>query len=157
MSSGRLWLIGGLAVLGCAISLYLAAFQLGLIGDVWDPFFGSGSRAVLTSEVSRALPFPDALVGVAAYATEAALAAILAAAGGDAVRVVILLAAVGVAGALGGVTLAVLQPVAAKAFCTLCLGSSAISVLLGTAAVAECRDVLQARRGTDAEWTEADR
>ncbi len=33
-----------LAVVGFAISAYLAAFELGLVADVWDPFFGDGSR-----------------------------------------------------------------------------------------------------------------
>jgi hypothetical protein len=33
------------------------------IGDVWEPFFGNGSRLILTSGVSRILPVPDAALG----------------------------------------------------------------------------------------------
>jgi hypothetical protein len=30
---------------------------------VWEPFFGDGSRTVLTSGISRLLPVPDAALG----------------------------------------------------------------------------------------------
>lgn len=49
-----------LALLGVAIAGYLALYQLGIIADVFDPFFGDGSRRVLTSDISRVLPVPDA-------------------------------------------------------------------------------------------------
>ena len=41
--------IVGLALLACAISVYLALYQWGLIDSVWDPFFGDGSEKVLDS------------------------------------------------------------------------------------------------------------
>ena len=47
-----------LAVVGFAISAYLAAFELGFVTDPWDPFFGDGSRRVLTSAIAGSLPVP---------------------------------------------------------------------------------------------------
>ena len=76
-----------LAAAGLAVSAYLAAHQLGLVGRVWDPVFGAASSAaVLGSALSGALPAPDALLGAAAYAAEVVLAvAVLAGAGRPAV------------------------------------------------------------------------
>jgi energy-converting hydrogenase Eha subunit A len=45
-----------LGLLSFFIARYLGAFQLGYIGQVWDPFFGDGTQRVLTSSVSRAWP-----------------------------------------------------------------------------------------------------
>lgn len=55
--SQRLPLVA-LALVGAAIAAYLAAFQVGWITSVWEPFFGSGSRTILHSGVSRLLPVP---------------------------------------------------------------------------------------------------
>ena len=66
-----------LAVLGLEVSRYLAAYQLGLIDGVWEPFFmGSapdpqnGTEEIITSSVSEAWPVPDAAVGGYTYALE---------------------------------------------------------------------------------------
>ena len=59
------------AVAGTVVASYLAAFQLGWIGEVWEPFFGNGSRVILTSGVSRILPVPDAALGAFGYAVDA--------------------------------------------------------------------------------------
>jgi uncharacterized membrane protein len=133
------WSLAVLAVVGCGISLYLAAYQLRLLDAVWDPFFGSGSERVLTSPVSRLLPVPDALVGAVAYAVEAVLAALLAVGIGSADVVSGLLVLVACAGALVGIGLAVSQPLIAEAFCSLCLASTVISVVLAGGAVREAR------------------
>lgn len=129
-----------LAVLGAAISLDLAAFQLGLVGGVWDPLFGDGAQAVLTSPISRALPVPDALVGTAAYAVDALLGLALVLRLGTRAIVAAVLAFVSVIGALVGIGLAIAQPLVAHAGCTLCLTSTAVSVALAIGAVAEARD-----------------
>ena len=42
----------GLALAGFAVAGYLALFQVGVIDGVWEPFFGDGSRTVLTSRIS---------------------------------------------------------------------------------------------------------
>jgi hypothetical protein len=61
--------IAALAVVGLAIATYLTLYQLGVLADVWDPFFAHGSPAVL----DWTHPFPDAALGVLAYAAEVAL------------------------------------------------------------------------------------
>jgi uncharacterized membrane protein len=57
-----------LAFISWLISRYLAAFQLGYIQTVWDPFFDT--QAVLTSNVSKAWPISDAGLGALAYTFE---------------------------------------------------------------------------------------
>ena len=48
-----------LAILGFAIAGYLSLYQLRVISEVWEPFFGSGSEEILTSWVSKLLhPLP---------------------------------------------------------------------------------------------------
>ena len=67
--------IAVLAGVGTLISGYLALFQWGLIGSVWDPFFGDGSMNVLTSksarDMDRLLHVPDAAFGAWGYLSEA--------------------------------------------------------------------------------------
>src|SRR5262249_24304297 len=61
-----------LALAGCAIASYLGLFQVGLLADVWEPFFGNGSRLILKeSAVARSLPVPDAALGALVYLAEA--------------------------------------------------------------------------------------
>lgn len=63
-----------LSVGGWFASRYLAAYHLGFIETVWDPFFGEGTRRVLASEVSEAFPVSDAGLGAVAYTFEALFA-----------------------------------------------------------------------------------
>lgn len=127
--------LAALAALGLAISVYLAAYQLGAIPAPWDPIFGSASSGrVLHSAPSRALPVPDAALGAAAYALE--LAAALAG-GGDRWRTHpwLVLASGAIAAGLGvaGVALVVVQVAVVRAGCTLCLGSAATSLAIAAA------------------------
>src|SRR3546814_11486962 len=67
--------IVALAFVGLFISRYLAAFQLGHIDSVWDPFFGTsrpdaadgiathGTAAVITPSRPRPFPPHDAVFG----------------------------------------------------------------------------------------------
>ncbi len=57
---------------GLLVSRYLAAFQLGYIDSIWDPFFGfdGGTEAVLNSEMSHMWPISDAGLGAVAYSFE---------------------------------------------------------------------------------------
>jgi uncharacterized membrane protein len=128
--SERLWMIG-VALLGFAISGYLAWYQWGFLGHVWEPFFGSGSETVLHSALSRLLPIPDAALGAVAYALDAITGAI-----GGPQRwrsmpwmVVLFGLAVGPLG-LVSVLLVIAQPVVVHAWCTLCLVSAFISIIL---------------------------
>lgn len=66
-----------LALVGLYVSRYLAAYQLGHIPDVWDPFFAgsaadpqNGTEEIITSSVSQAWPVSDAAVGGYTYLLE---------------------------------------------------------------------------------------
>ena len=66
-----------LALLGLYVSRYLAAYQLGHIPGVWDPFFAgsaldpqNGTEEIITSSVSKAWPVSDAAVGGYTYLLE---------------------------------------------------------------------------------------
>lgn len=65
-----------LALVGLLISRYLAAYQLGHVDSVWEPFFEggpdprNGTEEIITSSVSEAWPVPDAGLGALTYALE---------------------------------------------------------------------------------------
>jgi len=66
-----------LALVGLQVSRYLAAYQLGHIDGVWEPFFAgaaadprNGTEEIITSHVSEAWPVSDAAVGGYTYALE---------------------------------------------------------------------------------------
>lgn len=65
-----------LAFVGLYVSRYLAAYQLGHIDGVWDPFFEggpdpkNGTEEIITSSVSQAWPVSDAAVGALTYMME---------------------------------------------------------------------------------------
>ena len=120
-----------LALIGTGIASYLGAFQLGWISSVWEPFFGDGSRTVLTSKTSKILPVPDAVLGALSYLADAVTGAV-----GGTKRwkkmpwiVIIFGVAVGPLGAIS-ILLVILQPVVYDSFCTLCLASAVISTAM---------------------------
>jgi nucleoside-diphosphate-sugar epimerase len=66
-----------LALVGLQVSRYLAAYQLGHIDSVWEPFFAgsptdpkNGTEEIITSPVSEAWPVSDAAVGGYTYVLE---------------------------------------------------------------------------------------
>ncbi len=127
-----------LALAGCGIAVYLTLYQTDVLAAVWEPFFGDGSRQILKeSAIARDLPVPDAAVGAGVYLLEA----ILEVCGGrDRWRrpgVVLALGAVAGGLVLAAVVLIVLQASVFHAFCTLCLGSAACSLLAGAMAAPE--------------------
>jgi len=133
----------GLALVGLVVSAYLAAYQLGLIGRVWDPVFGSdASRAVLHSVVDRVLPVPDALLGAGAYAAEVALGLAVLVTARRLVRVAYGLLALGMAAVSLGLVL--LQALVVRHACSLCLVSAVVSWLVATLVVPEA---VRAARG----------
>lgn len=137
-----------LALVGGAIASYLAAYQLGWITTVWDPFFGRGTAIILESPASRVLPIPDAALGAFGYFVDALTGVI---GGRDRWRrmpwIVILFGVfVGPLGAIS-ILLVILQPVAYDAWCTLCLATAAISVLMIGPAMDEVLASLQHVRG----------
>jgi hypothetical protein len=120
-----------LAVCGFFVAPYLALYQWRVITAVWEPFFGNGSRTILDSSVSRILPISDAALGAMGYLGDAVTGVI---GGRDRWRrmpwIVILFGiAVGPLGAIS-VLLVILQPVLYDSWCTLCLLSAGISVVM---------------------------
>jgi nucleoside-diphosphate-sugar epimerase len=66
-----------LAIVGLYVSRYLAAYQLGHVDNVYEPFFDgspsdpkNGTEEIITSWVSEAWPVSDAAVGGYTYALE---------------------------------------------------------------------------------------
>ncbi|MFP4143685.1 MAG: vitamin K epoxide reductase family protein [Phycisphaeraceae bacterium] len=64
------WIMIALGFAGLVVSRYLAAFQLGYITSVWEPFFGAGSRQVLNSNMSHLWPVSDGGLGALSYTFE---------------------------------------------------------------------------------------
>lgn len=64
-----------LAFFATLIASHLAAFQWGLIGYVWDPFFGEQSANVIGSDIAKKMDrwvgVPDAALGAIAYLGDA--------------------------------------------------------------------------------------
>lgn len=120
-----------LACVGFFLARYLAAYQLGHISSVWDPFFGDGTRKIITSSVSRAWPIPDAGLGAASYLLEA-LSGMM----GGRQRWRTMPWMVAMFGVLvvplGGVSIffIMIQPVVIGTWCTLCLVSAAAMVFM---------------------------
>lgn len=66
-----------LAIVGLIVARYLAAYQLGSIDGVWEPFFEgraedpqNGTEEIITSHVSEAWPVSDGAVGAYTYMLE---------------------------------------------------------------------------------------
>ncbi|WP_432842405.1 vitamin K epoxide reductase family protein [Dactylosporangium sp. CA-092794] len=140
-----------LAFAGLLVSFRLAAYQYGLTGPVWEPWFGDGSARVLNSAFSRALPVRDAALGAVAYLLELVLE--LTGGTGRWRRrpwLVLLLGLLATAMALTALGLLALQAFVVSAFCTLCLLSAALSLtvpaLLVEEVAAAWRQVLRGRR-----------
>ncbi|MGH2403063.1 MAG: vitamin K epoxide reductase family protein, partial [bacterium] len=120
-----------LALLSFFMARYMAAYQLDHIGWAWDPFFGDGTVRILTSQVSRAFPISDAGLGAYTYMIE-----ILSGLMGDARRwrtmpwMVALFGFAVVPLGIVSVVLIILQPLAVGAWCTLCLVSALLMLLM---------------------------
>jgi nucleoside-diphosphate-sugar epimerase/uncharacterized membrane protein len=120
-----------LALVGFFLSRQMTAFQLGHIASLTDPFFGLGTERVLTSDVSRVFPIPDAGLGAVAYMIEFLMGFM-----GDKARwrtmpwmvtfFGILVVPLGVV----SVTLIILQPLAVGAWCTPCLVAGAAMLVM---------------------------
>jgi uncharacterized membrane protein len=121
----------GLAFVSFLAARYMAAYQLGHIESVWDPFFGDGTERVLNSEVSRAWPVPDAGLGAMTYMLEVLMGLM-----GDQRRwrtMPWMVAGFGVIVVPLGVVsivLVILQPLAVGSWCSLCLFTAAAMLLM---------------------------
>jgi len=120
-----------LAMIGFVIATYLALYQWRIVSWVWDPFFPEGSLKILNSRISHILPIPDAALGAISYLVDAVTGAI-----GGRTRwrtmpwiVIVFGIAVGPLGVVS-VMLVVFQPVLFDAWCTLCLASALVSLMM---------------------------
>jgi hypothetical protein len=133
-----------MAFLGFFIAQYLAAFQLGYHDAPWDPFFGDGTRRVLTSSVSKAFPVSDAGLGAVAYLVEA-----LTGFAGGTRRwrtmpwLVLVFGFMVVPAGVVSIVLIILQPVAVGAWCGFCLITAVTTLLMISPAADEIVATLQ--------------
>lgn len=124
-----------LAGIATIIASYMALFQWGLIASVWDPIFGAGSEAVLTSPAARTmdrwLHVPDAAFGAWGYLSELVLGLVGSTRRWQYRPWMVILFGIDVI-PLGGVSaiLVLTQGLVIGAWCTLCLVTAAISLLL---------------------------
>jgi hypothetical protein len=120
-----------LAFVSFLAARYMAAWQLGHIDAVWDPFFGDGTRRVLESEVSRAWPVSDAGLGATTYLIEMLMGLM-----GDQRRwrtmpwMVAGFGFVVVPLGIVSIVLVIMQPLAVGAWCFLCLFTAAAMLLM---------------------------
>lgn len=126
------------------ISRYLAAYQLGYIDTVWDPFFDPGTKGVLESDVSKLFPVSDAGLGALAYTLE-----FLATCQSGKARWrtspwgVIVFGILVIPVSLVSVILIILQPLAVGTWCTLCLATAVCMLIPIPLAVDEVIATLQ--------------
>lgn len=119
-----------LAFVSFLVARHMAAFQLGHIPSVPDPFFGDGTERVLTSDVSR-FPVSDAGLGAMTYLIEVLMGLM-----GDGRRwrtmpwMVTGFGLVVVPLGVVSITLIVLQPLAVGAWCSPCLFTAAAMLLM---------------------------
>ncbi|WP_201860725.1 NAD-dependent epimerase/dehydratase family protein [Microvirga soli] len=73
--------IAAMGLIGLLISRMLTAYQLGHVDYAWEPFFlgnpadpRNGTEEIITSDVSRAWPIPDAGLGAVSYMLEILMA-----------------------------------------------------------------------------------
>jgi uncharacterized membrane protein len=133
-----------LALVGFFLSRQMASFELHYITSFTDPFFGLGTVRVLTSDVSRAFPIPDAGLGAVAYMIEFLMGFM-----GDKARwrtmpwmvtfFGILVVPLGVV----SISLIILQPLAVGAWCTPCLIAAAAMLVMITLTLDEVVAMLQ--------------
>lgn len=127
--------IFALAMVGFVIASYLALYQWRLVTWVWDPFFGAQSMQVLDSNASHAMRrwfgVPDAALGAIAYLGDAIFGL-----AGSTRRwqyrpwMVILFGLDVIPLGIVGAILVVMQGAVVGAWCTLCLASAVISLVL---------------------------
>lgn len=127
-----------LGLIAFFLARYMAAFQLGHINDVWDPFFGDGTEKILKSDVAHAFPISDAGLGAVAYLLEALSGMV-----GDTRRwqtmpwMVFLFFVLVVPAGVVSIVLIMLQPVMVGVWCTLCLATALITLITIPPAVDE--------------------
>ncbi|MGH8179298.1 MAG: NAD-dependent epimerase/dehydratase family protein [Steroidobacter sp.] len=124
-----------LGFVGLLISRVLTAYQLGHIESVWEPFFAgqggrNGTEFIITSDVSKAWPIPDAGLGAVSYLFEVLMGVM---GGRQRWRTMPwMVAAFGIVVVpLGVVSIyfIIIQPIMIGTWCTLCL-AAALAMLI---------------------------
>lgn len=146
-----------LGFLGFTFSRYLASYQLGHIPTVWDPFFGDGTARVLTSEVSKAFPVSDAGLGAFTYLLDVVAATI-----GGRYRwrtmpwAVVLFGLMIIPAGATSIALIMLQPISVGAWCSTCLLTAFLMLIMVPPAidevVASSQFLLQQKRAGHSVW-----
>ncbi len=123
--------IGALALFGLLISRYMAAYQMGHIDTVFEPFFAgttaggpglNGTETIITSPMSKAWPVADAGLGTVVYALELVMTFM-----GGKTRwrtmpwMVLALAFLIVPLGVVSIYFVIIQPIEIGTWCTLCL------------------------------------
>jgi uncharacterized membrane protein len=133
-----------LALVGFFLSRQMASFELHYITTFRDPFFGIGTVRVLTSDVSRAFPIPDAGLGAVAYMIEFLMGFM-----GDKGRwrtmpwMVTFFGILVVPLGIVSIGLIILQPLAVGAWCTPCLMAAAAMLIMISLTLDEVVAMLQ--------------
>lgn len=120
-----------LAFVGFVIAGYMGLYQLNVFTTIWEPFFVPGSSKILNSKTSQILPIPDAVLGALSYLLDVVAGVIGSQKRWRTMPWIVLLFgfAVGPLG-LTSLLLVVLQPVMYDTWCTLCLVTAAISIIM---------------------------
>lgn len=124
-----------LGLVGFLIARVLTAYQLGYIDHVWDPFFTTpslknGTEFIITSNVSKAWPIPDAGLGAVSYLFEVLMGAM-----GDRRRwrtmpwMVAMFGMVVAPLGIVSITFIIIQPIVLGTYCTFCL-MAALAMLI---------------------------
>ena len=152
------WIMIVAGFFGWIVSRYLAAFQLGYIDSMWDPFFGNGSIQVLNSSMSHALPISDAGLGSLAYTFEFLMGYM-----GSPSRwrtmpwMVAFFGILVIPLGLVHIFLVISQPLVVGAWCTFCLLAAAIMLpmipLEGDEVIAMGQHMVQATRRGEKFWS----
>jgi hypothetical protein len=135
----------------------MAAFQLGYIDHIWDPFFTDGTLKVITSQISKNFPVSDAGLGALCYTLESLLGW-----QGNSRRwaempwLVFAFGFLVIPVGIVSITLIILQPVVVGAWCSWCLATAAFMLIMIVLTAGELAAVLQylnsARKRGDSLW-----
>jgi len=133
-----------LAMLCWFFSRYMAAFQLGYIDRIWDPFFPQGTFHVITSSISKDFPVSDAGLGAFGYTLEFLLG------WQGSIRrwsempwLVLAYGFLVIPVSVASIVLIILQPVAVGAWCSWCLATAIIMLFMIVLSAGEFVAVLQ--------------
>jgi nucleoside-diphosphate-sugar epimerase/uncharacterized membrane protein len=125
-----------LGAIGFVIARILAAYQLGHIDGVWEPFFAgyggrNGTEFIITSDVSKAWPIADGGLGATTYMFEVLMGVM----GGRArwrtmPWMVLLFGIVVVPLGVVSIYFIIIQPIMIGTYCTLCLLAAAAMLIM---------------------------